>query len=102
MVSSLIDDDTKRWKAGLIRATFLPFEAETILSIPLSYSLPDDSIVWIGNKRGFFSVKSAYYVVLPVVEKAVAGENSSRDFRTPLWKKMWQLKIPLKVKIFAW
>lgn len=102
MVSSLIDDDTKRWKVGLIRATFLPFEAETILSIPLSYILPDDSIVWIGNKRGVFSVKSAYYVVLPVVEKAVAGENSSRDFRTPLWKKMWQLKIPLKVKIFAW
>lgn len=41
-------------------------------------------------------------MVLPLVEKAVAGENSSRDFRTPLWKKMWQLKIPLKVKIFAW
>ena len=57
MVSSLIEVDMKRWKAGLIRATFLPFEAETILSIPLSYSLPDDSIVWIGNKRGVFSVK---------------------------------------------
>ena len=54
MVSSLIDEDTKRWKAGLIRATFLPVEAETILSIPLSYSLPDDSIVWVGNKQGFF------------------------------------------------
>ena len=52
MVSSLIDVDMKRWKAGLIRATFLPFEAETILSIPLSYSLPDDSIVWVGNKQG--------------------------------------------------
>ena len=54
MVSSLIDVDTKRWRAGLIRAIFLPFEAETILSILLSYSLPDDSIVWIGNKRGVF------------------------------------------------
>ena len=54
MVSSLIDVDTKRWRAGLIRATFLPVEAETILSIPLSYSLPDDSIVWVGNKQGFF------------------------------------------------
>lgn len=89
MVSFLIDVDTKRWRAGLIRAIFLPFEAETILSIPLCYSLPDGSIVWIGNKRGVFSVKSAYYVALPIVEKTEAGESSSGDFRTPLWKKMW-------------
>ena len=54
------------------------------------------------TSKDFFFVKNAYYVELPVVEKAVAGESSSKDFRTPLWKKMWQLKFPPKVRIFAW
>ena len=101
MVSSLIDKETRRWRADLIRTLFLPFEADTILRIPLSYSLPDDYIVWIGNRRSEFSVKIVYYVALPIVEN-LGGESSNGDARTPLWKKMWQLKIPPKVRIFAW
>lgn len=102
MVSSLIDEETRRWRADLIRTLFLPFEADTILRIPLSYSLPDDNIVWIGNRWGEFSVKSAYYVALSTVENLEGGESSTGDTRTPLGKKMWQLKIPPKVRIFAW
>ena len=34
IVSNLIDKDTRRWKADLVRALFLPFEASTILNIP--------------------------------------------------------------------
>nr|POE90993.1 hypothetical protein CFP56_05366 [Quercus suber] len=51
MVSTLIDQDTKHWKAGLVKETFLPFEVDTILSIPLSYSLPDDNLIcfWVGR-----------------------------------------------------
>jgi len=66
MVSSLIDEDTRCWKVDRVNTFFLPFEAETILNIPLSYSLPEDSIMWMGNKRGVFIVKSAYYVALPL------------------------------------
>ena len=62
MVSSLIDDDSKCWKVNLVRELFLPFEVETILTIPLSFSLPDDKIIWVGNRRGEFSVKSAYHI----------------------------------------
>jgi len=66
IVSSHIDEETRRWKADLIRTLFLPFEADTILRIPLSYNLPDDNIVWVGNRRGEFFVKIAYYVTLPI------------------------------------
>ena len=45
MVSSLIDEDTRRWKTDLVQALFLPFEADTILQIPLSCSLPNNKIV---------------------------------------------------------
>ncbi|KAL0001356.1 hypothetical protein SO802_015137 [Lithocarpus litseifolius] len=75
MVFALIDQDTKRWKAGLVRETLLPFEANTILNIPLSYSFSDDKLIWLRNKRGEFSVRSAYYVALPLVVTNNEGES---------------------------
>ena len=68
MVSALIDKETKRWKDGLIRSFFLPFEVSTILNICLSYNLPKDKIIWIGNRKGNFTMKSAYYIAFKIVE----------------------------------
>lgn len=84
MVSSLIDEDIRRWKVDKIKRYFLPFEMEVILNIPPSYTLPKDKIIWVGNKRGIFSVKSAYYVSLTSVEKTKVRESSLEDYRTPL------------------
>ena len=102
MVSSLIDEDTKWWKANTIKALFLPFEANSILKIPLCYNLPDDELIWVGNKRGSFTVKSAYYIAAKIVDSSEEGESSIMDARSQLWKKMWHLKISAKVHIFAW
>ena len=73
MVSSLIDKGTRRWKVDKIRRYFLPFEVEVILNIPLSYTMLEDKIIWVGNKRVMFLVKSAYYVAL-LVEKIKVGD----------------------------
>ena len=51
-----------------IRRYFLPFEAETLLNILLSYNLLEDKIIWVGNKRGIFSIKSAYFT--PFLKKS--------------------------------
>ena len=102
MVSDLIDEDSKRWKVDTLKSLFLPFEVETILNIPLSYSLLEDKIIWVGNKRGEFSVKSAYYVALTMINPSYRGECSHYDPRTPIWKRIWLLKIPPKIRIFIW
>ena len=102
MVSSLIDYDTKWWKVEVVRSIFLPFEVNTILKIPLSYNLPDDSLIWIGNKKGTFTVKSAYHIASSMVDLDEDGECSSGNERTSLWKRIWHQKIPPKLKIFAW
>ena len=101
-VSVLIDRDTKRWKDDVVRSLFLPFEAKTILNIPLCHSLPEDQIIWVGNKNGEFSVKSAYYIATRMIDTMEEGECSSTDSRSPLWRKLWHLNIPPKVRIFAW
>lgn len=84
MVSALIYLDTRRWKADLVRRTFLPFEANTILNLPISVTLPDDKITWIGNKRGEFTVKSAYYIALTIAEPSHRGESSYGNLYSPL------------------
>ena len=102
MVSSLIDENHKWWKPNLVKSLFLHFEANEILKIPLSHSLLEDSLYWLGNKKGFFTVKSAYYVAKELVEFGAAGESSSNHQASPFWKKICQLNVPPKVKIFAW
>ena len=97
MVSTLIDYENKRWKSEVVQAMFLPFEAEKILNIPLSYNLPKDKLIWVGNRKGEFTVKSAYYIALGVIETEERGESSPGDPRTPLWKKMQYLKILVKI-----
>ena len=102
MVSTLIDCDSRRWKVDLVKSLFLPFEARTILNISISYNLPEDKIIWVGNNRGVFTVKSVYYVALNLVELSEEGECSYNDPRELLWRKLWHLHIPSKIKIFAW
>ena len=99
--SFLIDNDTRWWKVEVVRSIFLPFEASTILKTPLNYNLPKDNLIWIGNKRGVFIVKSAYHIASSLVDSNGEGEGSSPDSRTSLWKQIWRQKIPQKLKIFA-
>ena len=101
MVSTLIDHDTKRWRRDRLERIFLPFEVETILNIPINYHAQEDQFIWVGNKNGTFTVKSAYYVARKILEGNSRGESSIGDMRAPLWKKMWHLNIPAKVRIFA-
>ena len=102
MVSALIDHETRRWKVELIRVVFLPFEANMILNMPLSYNLPEDKLIWTDNRRGDFTIKSAYYIACSLVGDKEVSESSSSDLRTPFGKKIWHLKIPSKIQIFAW
>ena len=64
-VSSLIDHETRKWRIGFIKEIFPPHDAQAI-SIPLSYTLPPNCIVWAYTPRGHFSVNSAYKVALSI------------------------------------
>lgn len=47
-------------------------------------------------------MKSARYIATKLIEKEEERECSTRDYRIPLWKRMWHLNIPAKTKIFTW
>ena len=49
-----------------------------------------------------FTVKSAYHIAYHLAEKKEVVESSWGDPLKPLWKCLWQLNLPAKIKIFAW
>lgn len=55
-VNTLIVQDTYWWNNDLIYSIFFPFEARKILSIPLSFRLPEDRLVWHYTKDRNYSV----------------------------------------------
>ena len=102
MVSSLIDPITKWWRVNTVRATFLPFKADTILRIPLSHNLLEDKIIWIRSSCEVFIVKSGYHLAHNLLESNAREECSNGNLCKHVWRKLWHLTLPAKVKIFAW
>ena len=61
--SALIDADTNWWNRNLVEEVFLAEEAEKICGMAISPLKQADKLVciWVGNKNGEFSIKSAYH-----------------------------------------
>ena len=102
-VAQLIDSETGRWKAKLIKETFLPHEADSILSIPLSPRLPKDSRVWAWSKNGLFTMRSAYGVSLKLLKTSTprtSGDSFDKAKAAQFWKVLWKINCPNKIKHF--
>ena len=57
-VSELINHEQGCWNSELIDQIFLPKDAESIKQLPLSSRRPQDKLIWAGNRRGVYSVKT--------------------------------------------
>ena len=101
-VSELIDMENRCWNLHLLQQLFLPFEAEEIRSIPLSYSLPSNKQIWIGTSNGLFIVRSAYKLAMDNYSVSGGASSSNDSNLRYFWKKVWRLPVPHKVKHFLW
>jgi hypothetical protein len=63
MVSELIDETMATWKTNLVHACFLPMDAAIILGIPLCTRRQSNFWAWSLDRKGQFSVKSAYRMI---------------------------------------
>lgn len=105
-VSCLIDKELKTWDSNKVKSYFLPCKAEVILSIPISPRLPLDSLIWAWTPTGHFSVKSTYKVAQKWLKEGKAsaesgGHSNNTRLRT-MWKEIWKLNCPNKIKHFMW
>ncbi|KAL0006060.1 hypothetical protein SO802_013621 [Lithocarpus litseifolius] len=101
-VSELIDPELHVWRGELIMNLFHRDDATAITKIPLSRRVVSDSIIWMHNKNGMFSVKSAYKVAQRMRGEGSRAEHSGGCVGKLVWSVLWKLCIPNKIKIFGW
>jgi len=77
-------------------------DAEAICRIQLSWRYVEDSIVWLHNKKGVYTVKSAYKVAKEVLRGGNVAESSRGCVGKRIWTALWKLRIPNKIKVFGW
>ena len=105
MVSELIDNTIASWREEVIRATFLPFDADTILSIPLCTRVVEDFWAWSCERSGIFSVKSAYHMIMNTKEHRenwmdVNAGTSAMSMTSKAWTDLWHIRVPSKLRVF--
>lgn len=73
-----------------------------IICISLGSRNREDKLCWSPEKRGFYSVKTAYWIARTKVMGDVLS-NSSRGYPfKDLWKHVWEENVPGKVRICIW
>lgn len=74
-----------------------------ILKIKLPRAPMQDTIAWHYEKTGIFSVRSAYRLATSIhLFPDRVGSSSTPDGARKVWKKLWKLNVPPKVRVSAW
>ena len=102
LVCELINRATGEWNIDKLNSWFIPEDRDAILGIPLSSSNTQDRMIWAENSSGKFTVKSAHTLALEEKSHATRADCSDESARRKIWKSIWRLKIPPKIKHFAW
>jgi hypothetical protein len=104
LVFDLIDQSTGQWDEEVLRAIFVQEDVDDILQIPVRHGM-EDTVAWHFDKKGVFSVKSAYRLGIDLRDHQRvrdASSSTSPSHEPPFWAKIWNLKLPAKVRIFIW
>jgi hypothetical protein len=65
----------------------------------------DDMVAWHYDKKGVFSVKSAYHLGMNSranQKGGIAASSTEPVDASPQWQKIWNINLPGKIKIFLW
>ncbi|XP_023906328.1 uncharacterized mitochondrial protein AtMg00310-like [Quercus suber] len=89
-VCDLFNPATWQWHLQLLSNTFMPNTVCDIQHINLGTTASRDKLIWKENRKGMFSVKSAYRVALPMRQPEQVEHSSARQDKR-LWNRIWQL-----------
>ena len=99
-VDILIDDETRNWNNDMLDGLFVPSEADVMRNIPLARVVSKDTLYWPLTHDGRYTCKSEYRFLKEESEPANLCNFLPQE--TQLWKGLWSMKIPNKVKNLVW
>lgn len=107
LVSELIDQTTRTWNRQVLAEHFIAPDIDVILNIPLSTRSQSDFWAWHYDRRGIFSVRSAYRMISGIkfqredwLENRPSNSNQAAVKND--WSRLWKVQVPSKVRIFVW
>jgi hypothetical protein len=89
-VADLINPTTNQWDIEVLQGLFCEEDITAILSISIRGGM-EDCVAWHPDKRGVFSVKSAYHLGMYLranKSSQVAATSAVLEGASPLWKKI--------------
>ena len=97
----MINAQMQNWDVDLLQALFKPDEVQLIRGISLGDVSARDRIIWPHTQSGTYSVKSGYYLLSKEKEN-LDSLNTNLAPTQKLWKTIWSLSVPPKVRNFVW
>ena len=106
-VAELINPVTRSWDRQMLSDNFIALDIEMIINIPISNRMQDDFWAWHYDRRGVFSVRSAYRMITAIKAQRedwlahrsghsnVAADRSS-------WTQVWKVKVTSKNRLILW
>jgi hypothetical protein len=92
------------WDVDLVRNIFWEDDVVIILALPINQGTTN-TLTWHFDNHGRFSIKSAYKVCrADIIRNRVRAcqQGGSGTDANGVWKKIWQVKCPNKIKHFLW
>ncbi|KAM1377545.1 hypothetical protein EV1_038667 [Malus domestica] len=86
----------------MLHAGFWERDVEAILRIALTHGEVQDIQIWIYEMNGKYRVRSGYRLARMIRSLSSGMEGSSSTTGGSLWKCVWAVSIPDKVKHFVW
>uniref|UniRef100_A0A7N2N4D9 Reverse transcriptase zinc-binding domain-containing protein n=1 Tax=Quercus lobata TaxID=97700 RepID=A0A7N2N4D9_QUELO len=100
-VRELVDVATSQWDRSKLAYWFKRHTCDDILRIPLNNLHGNNVLVRKENKAQRFTVKTSYGVVQRLLIPP-GGDHCMASVNRWVWKLVWALNTPLKVRNFLW
>jgi ribonuclease HI len=99
MVSEFINEEQGCWDKKKLEENIIGPDVATVTAIPIG-RFTEDYWAWTQEKSGTFSVRSCYRLLS--ASRRMIDVSSSHGAALPIWKKLWRLDVPPKVRTFWW
>lgn len=100
-ISDLLIEGSSRWNVTLVRQTFTDEDAELILKLKPHVSRRD-SFKWGFTSNGCYSSQSGRRLLELLKERQQSPHVGLPPIEKRLWKAIWKIRAPQKLKHFLW
>ncbi|KAF5179542.1 Beta-carotene 3-hydroxylase protein, partial [Thalictrum thalictroides] len=96
-VSDLFKEELKEWDMDKVLEVVQNPIASVIAEVEVIGRENEDRFLWWADRKGKFSVKSAYRLSLPIIEESRHAHGIRK-----VASKLWKLGLPAKLQLFLW